>query len=86
MAAQEEVAPTTESAVVMELDDLVASHDSNLRVNPEYPANLQPREREEARYRLQVEEIAKNNAAGKTPAPGSHRETLTFICRQGKIR
>lgn len=42
---------------LMEADDLVTSHDANLRVNPMYPQELQPRERDRAASEMQVSGI-----------------------------
>lgn len=47
---------------VIELDDLVASHTADGRINPQYPAELQPRDRSQAASQLQVREIAGNLA------------------------
>lgn len=43
---------------VVDADELVASHDPEGRVNPEYPAHLQPRQRERVASRQQIDEIA----------------------------
>jgi hypothetical protein len=43
---------------VMEADDLITSHDSDFRVNPAFPAELQPRDRAAAPGQTQVAEIA----------------------------
>lgn len=37
--------------------DLVASHDDSLKVNPDYPAALQPRDRSRGDYELQITEL-----------------------------
>lgn len=42
---------------LMEADDLVTSHDANLRANPLYPQELQPRERDRAASEMQVSGI-----------------------------
>ena len=42
---------------LMEADDLVASHDENLRKNQAYPQELQPRERDRAASEMQVSGI-----------------------------
>ncbi|MEN6629533.1 MAG: hypothetical protein ABFC42_07805, partial [Sulfuricella sp.] len=42
---------------LMEADDLVTSHDANLRANPLYPPELQPRERDRAASEMQVSGI-----------------------------
>src|SRR5690606_29620533 len=39
---------------VVEAADLITSHDTNLRVNPEFPQELQPRARERAASQLQI--------------------------------
>lgn len=41
-----------------ELGDLIASHDRDFRVNPDYPADLQPRDRAGAASREQVYDMA----------------------------
>ena len=43
-----------------EADDLIASHDADMRPNPAFPAELQPRQRERLASQLQVDGIAKN--------------------------
>ncbi|MGB4215276.1 MAG: hypothetical protein WBK64_10625 [Dethiobacteria bacterium] len=43
---------------VAEADDIIASHDTNLNVNPDYPPELQPRQREGAALEAQVRSIA----------------------------
>lgn len=45
---------------VVELDDLIASHDANLQPNDKYPQELQPRLRDRAASKTQVENIARN--------------------------
>lgn len=45
---------------VVELNNLVASHDDNLRPNDNYPQELQPRLRDRAASKTQVENIARN--------------------------
>lgn len=45
---------------VIPLSDLIASHDDNMQPNPEYPAELQPRLRDRAASRTQVDNIARN--------------------------
>lgn len=42
---------------IVNADDLVASHDENLRANPAFPQQLQPRDRERAASELQVSSI-----------------------------
>jgi len=42
---------------LMEADDLVSSHDTNLRKDARYPAELQPRERERAASEMQISSI-----------------------------
>lgn len=42
---------------LVEADDLQTSHDTNLRVNPAYPAELQPRQRERAASAQQISSI-----------------------------
>ena len=42
---------------LMDVDGLVTSHDANLRANPAYPPELQPRERDRAASELQVSSI-----------------------------
>ena len=43
---------------VINLPDLIASHSDNLQANPEYPQELQPRIRDRAASRIQVETMA----------------------------
>ncbi|MDI6752786.1 MAG: strawberry notch C-terminal domain-containing protein [Thermodesulfobacteriota bacterium] len=45
---------------VVEADDLTVSHDDGLDENPDYPQELQPRDRTRAASKLQVAEIANN--------------------------
>ena len=45
---------------VVNLDDLITSHDSALNANPDFPAELQPRERDRAASADQVSRIASN--------------------------
>ena len=45
---------------VVELDDLIPSHTDALGPNPKYPAELQPRIRDRAASRLQIDGIAAN--------------------------
>lgn len=45
---------------VVSADDLITSHDTNLHANPEYPQELQPRARERAASRIQIDRIAYN--------------------------
>jgi len=53
-----------------EADDLVASHDRDFRVNPEYPAELQPRDRSAAAARDQVYDMAAKLEPGRLgPSP-----------------
>ena len=49
----------TEYAVVS-ADDLIASHDDSIVENPEFPKQLQPRDRTRKAMRLQIENIANN--------------------------
>ena len=51
-----------------EADDLIASHDADMRPNPAFPAELQPRQRERLASQLQVDGIAKNPATGAAGA------------------
>jgi len=47
--------------VIAESDDVIASNDKDtMEVNPDYPAELQPRNRENAAYKLQVAKISNN--------------------------
>lgn len=43
---------------VIEASDLVVSHDDNMNINPEFPTELQPRERSRKASLMQVENIA----------------------------
>lgn len=43
---------------LVELDDLIASHDDNLNPNPAYPQELQPRLRDRAASAMQINKIA----------------------------
>lgn len=43
---------------VVELDDLITSHNDDLGVNPNYPQELQPRQRERMASSLQIDAIA----------------------------
>jgi disulfide oxidoreductase YuzD len=43
---------------VVDVNNLIASHDTNLNKNSNYPQELQPRERERAAYRLQIDRMA----------------------------
>ncbi len=43
---------------IVELDDLIASHDRDLARNPRFPAELQPRDRGRAASRAQITDIA----------------------------
>ncbi len=45
---------------VLDLADLIASHDDNLTPNPNYPHELQPRLRDRVASQTQVENIARN--------------------------
>ena len=45
---------------VVDLENLTASHDANLKVNPDYPQELQPRDRSRVASEIQVERMAKN--------------------------
>jgi hypothetical protein len=45
---------------VVALDDLIPSHTDSLSVNPRYPGDLQPRIRERAASRLQINTMAEN--------------------------
>lgn len=45
---------------LVDLNDLVASHDANLQPNDKYPQELQPRLRDRAASKTQVENIARN--------------------------
>jgi diguanylate cyclase (GGDEF)-like protein len=45
---------------VVDLDSLITSHDSALRVNPDFPPELQPRERDRAASADQISRIASN--------------------------
>jgi len=45
---------------VLNLDDLIASHTDTLQPNPDYPQEIQPRLRDRAASRVQVETMAKN--------------------------
>lgn len=47
---------------VVELDSLVASHTDNLAVNPDFPPELQPRLRDRAASRMQIDKIARELA------------------------
>ena len=50
--------PVEVNYAVVEADDLVTSHDTSLRVNPDYPRELQPRQRGRAASEVQVAKIA----------------------------
>lgn len=55
---------------IVEANDLISSHDENLKVNPDYPKELQPRDRTRLASELQVNRIAKNlepEFLGKNP-------------------
>ncbi len=55
---------------IVDVDDLISSHDTNLRVNPNYPQDLQPRDRTRVASEIQIEKIAKNiepSFLGKSP-------------------
>jgi hypothetical protein len=45
---------------VVDMDDLIPSHTDTLTVNPKYPSELQPRIRERAASRMQIDNMAKN--------------------------
>ncbi len=45
---------------VLSLDDVIPSHNDNLTPNTDYPAELQPRLRDRAASRAQIDNIAKN--------------------------
>jgi len=45
---------------VVDLDDVIPSHNDNLSVNTSYPAELQPRLRDRAASKTQIDNIAKN--------------------------
>jgi len=45
---------------VVDIDDLAASHDTDLKVNKDYPQELQPRDRTRAATELQVNNIINN--------------------------
>ena len=45
---------------VVELDDIITSHDLSMNINPNYPAELQPRDRSRKASIVQVEHMAKN--------------------------
>ena len=45
---------------VVELDDVIPSHNDNLTPNKDYLAELQPRLRDRAASRIQIDNIAKN--------------------------
>lgn len=45
---------------LVEEDDLIVSHDSQLNVNPKFPPELQPRDRTSADSREQIRNMAKN--------------------------
>jgi len=49
---------------IVEADSLVASHDSEGAINPDFPAALQPRDRGRAASRMQIQQIA----SGLNPA------------------
>jgi len=48
------------SFAVVNADDLITSHDTSLKVNPNYPQELQPRDRSRIASEFQIEKIAKN--------------------------
>jgi hypothetical protein len=50
---------------VVEADSLVTSNDFSGAVNPDYPAEMQPRNRSRQAYQVQVNNIAKNPIADK---------------------
>lgn len=45
---------------VMELEDIITSHNDNLEANPAYPKELQPRVRDGAASRIQISTMARN--------------------------
>lgn len=56
---------------VVEADSLITSNDDTGRVNPDYPAELQPRDRSRAASEAQINEIASNLAPrllGRSPS------------------
>lgn len=49
----------TAKIVVMPLDELITSHNSDtFEINPNYPTDMQPRDRTREAYRMQVQDIA----------------------------
>ena len=58
---------------VVELDDLIASHDESMGINPDFPPELQPRDRTRAASAEQVAALAAKldpRLLGETPTPG----------------
>jgi len=58
---------------VVDVDDLVTSHDINLNVNPAFPPELQPRDRTRAASEDQISRIAQRPILeyfGRSPKPG----------------
>lgn len=53
---------------VVEADDLITSNTDDLTINPAYPAELQPRQRERAVAQAQIQEIAANLEPGRLGA------------------
>lgn len=45
---------------IVDINDLIASHDTSLRINKEYPQELQPRERSRAASEMQINNIMNN--------------------------
>ncbi|MCI9626527.1 MAG: hypothetical protein HFI90_07065 [Clostridia bacterium] len=52
--------PINTKYAVVESSDIIASHDESGNVNPAYPQELQPRDRERTASQLQVQKIANN--------------------------
>lgn len=59
---------------IMDVGELVTSHDTNLNINKAYPKELQPRERDRKTSILQIEEIANKlnpERLGENPSVGA---------------
>lgn len=70
---------------VVEGDDLVTSHDDDLKVNPKYPAELQPRDRARLASQAQVQRIAANVQPERLGASSSAMEGAPIIGPGGVV-
>ncbi len=70
---------------VADAGDLIASHRPDMTANPDFPANLQPRDRSRAASDAQIADIASNLQPGRLGASASAAEGAPIVGPDGVV-